>query len=208
MALADSTTASFSIGTPGDWFDIRLPQDEAATNELAARLADSWPEQVGSPEELRGLVRTLVSAAAALDVLCAYATVVNGHGSPLPASLVVNAFPLRGKSLDHVAEELSGGDGVPGARPPRVLDLPAGRVVRVERLREWGASANGRQPVSLLIQYVAEVPGGDQALVLTFSTPALGLAEQLRPVFHGIASTLRFTGRISSPESEPAEDRP
>jgi hypothetical protein len=208
MALADpSIAASFSIATPGDWFDIRLPQDEAAANELAARLADSWPEQAGSPGELRGIVRSLVSAAAALDVLCAYATVVNGHGRLLPASLVINAFPLCGKALGQIAEELSGGDGMPGARPPRVVDLAAGRAVRVERLREWGASANGSHPVSLLVQYVAEVPGSGQALVLTFSTPALGLAEQLRPVFHAMASTLRFAGLPSTPRFEPAEDR-
>lgn len=208
MALADPTVAaSFSIATPGDWFDIRLPQDEAAADELAARLADSRPERAGSAEELRGMVRSLVSASAALDVLCAYATVVNGHGRLLPASLVINAFPLRGKSLGLVAEQLSGGHGALEARPPRLVDLPAGRAVRVERLREWDVSASGRHPVSLVVQYVAEVPGNSQALVLTFSTPALGLAEQLRPVFHAIASTLRFEALAGPPRSGTADQQ-
>jgi hypothetical protein len=208
MALADPTVAaSFSIATPGDWFDIRLPKGEAAADELAAGLSDSWPERAGSAEELRGMVRSLVSASAALDVLCAYATVVNGHGRLLPASLVINAFPLRGKSLGHVAEQLSGGNGALGARPPRLVDLPAGRAVRVERLREWDVSASGRHPVSLVVQYVAEVPGNGQALVLTFSTPALGLAEQLRPVFHAIVSTLRFEGLAGPARAEPADQR-
>ncbi len=208
MALADPTVvASFSIATPGDWFDIRLPQGEAAAGELAARLADSWPGQDSSAEELRGMVRSLVSASAALDVLCAHATVVNGHGRLLPASLVVNAFPLRGESLHHVADQLSGGNGALAARLPRLVDLPAGRVVRVERLREWDVSASGRHPVSLVVQYVAEVPGNGQALVLTFSTPALGMAEQLRSVFHAIASTLRFEGLACTPRSEPADQQ-
>ena len=61
--------------------------------------------------------------------------------------------------------------------------------------------------MSLLVQYVAEVPGSGQALVLTFSTPALGMAEQLRPVFHAMASTLRFAGVATTPQFEPAEDR-
>ena len=33
-----------------------------------------------------------------------------------------------------------------------------------------------------MVQYVIEAPGSEQALVLTFSTPALGMAEQLRPL--------------------------
>jgi hypothetical protein len=187
MALANpAIAASFSIATPGDWFDIRLPHGEAAADELAARLAGSWPGEGGPAEELRGIVRSLVTAAAALDVLCAYATLVNGHGRLLPASLVINAFPLRGQALGYVADQLSGADGA------RLVDLPAGRAVRVERLREWDVSANGRHPVSLVVQYVAEVPGSGQALVLTFSTPALGLARELKQVFHQMARTLRF----------------
>ena len=199
MTLADPTiAASFSIATPGDWFDIRLPQGEAAADELAARLADSWPGQASSAEELRAVIRGLVLASAALDVLCAYATVVNGHGRLLPASLVINAFPLRGMTLGEIADELSGADGVSGTRSSSLVELLAGQAIRVERVREWGGSPDGLHPVSLVVQYVTEVPGNDQALVLTFSTPALGLVEQLRPVFHAIASTLRF---------EPADHR-
>jgi hypothetical protein len=140
-------------------------------------------------------------------VLCAYATVVNGHGHLLPASLVINVFPFRGQTLGHVAEQLSGDTGALGARPPRLVDFPAGRAVRVERLREWSVLAGDRHPVSLLVQYIAEVPGHDQALVLTFSTPALGLAEQLRPVFHAIVSTLRFEGLAETSRSESAGQR-
>jgi hypothetical protein len=120
---------------------------------------------------------------------------------------VINAFPLHGKSLESISEQLSGTDGTPAARPPRLVDLPAGRAARVERLREWDVSAAGRHPVSVVIQYVAEVPGRVQALVLTFSTPALGLAEQLRPVFHAIVSTLRFEQQASTPRFEPVDQR-
>ena len=115
MALANpNAAASFSIATPGDWANIRLPQGERDADDLAAVLADSWPGQASSVEELREMARSLMNAAAALDVLGAYATVLNGHGRLLPASLVINVFPLRGKTLGQVAEELSGGDGAPG----------------------------------------------------------------------------------------------
>jgi hypothetical protein len=209
MALADPTTqASFRIATPGNWFDIRLPQGAAAEDELAARLADAWPEETTSGNDLRGIVHNLVSAAAALDVLCAYATLVNGYGRLLPASLVINTFPLGDLTLDQLAEQLSGTDGSLAPRLARVVDLPAGRAVRTEQLREWDVSAGGRQPVSLLVQYVAEVPGRGQALVLTFSTSALGLAEQLGPLFHSIASTLRFDVKRSDLERSEPTDQP
>jgi hypothetical protein len=72
------------------------------------------------------------------------------------------------------------------------VDLPAAQAVRVERLREWDVSANGRHPVSLIVQYVAQIPDTDDAVVLTFSTPALGLARELQQLFHQMACTLRF----------------
>jgi hypothetical protein len=136
----------------------------------------------------------------------------DGQGHLLPASLVINAFPVHGKTLTQVAEQLSDGSGAAGAQPPRLAELPAGAAIRVERLREWDVSAQGRQPVSLIVQYVIAVPGSGQALVLTFSTPALGLAEQLRPVFHGIAATLQFAGRadtlrFGTPRFDPADVR-
>jgi hypothetical protein len=196
MSPADTTaTASFTIATPGNWYDIRLPQGEAAADELAAQLAGSWPDGDRPEEELRGLTRSLVSAATALDVLCAYATVLSSGGHWLPASLVVNAFPRRGHTLSQITEQLSGADGTLAPLTPRSVDLPAGPAVRVEQLREWGGSADGRHPTSLVVQYVAEVPGDGQALVLTFSTPALGMAEELQSLFHSIACTLRFEGQ-------------
>ena len=196
MATADTTIdTSLAIATPGDWFDIRLPQGEAGADELAAQLIRSWPDEAAPAEELRRLIRTLAAATAALDILCAYATVLKGQGPLLPASLVVNVFPFRGKSLEQIAADLSDAEGVLVPPVSRLLDLPAGRAARVERLREWGGSADGRHPVSLVIQYAVQIPGSANAVVLTFSTPALGLAEQLRPLVHAIARTLRFEGQ-------------
>jgi hypothetical protein len=186
---------SFTIATPGNWFSIRLPRGEAGADELADQLSGAWPGgQAPSEEELRGLVRSLVSAATALDVLCAYATVFNSGERWLPASLVVNAFAQRGQTLSQIAEQLSGAEA-PGRPGASLVDLPAGPAVRIEQLRESDGSPDGRQPVSLLVQYVIEAPGSEQALVLTFSTPALGMAEQLRPLFQAMARTVRFEGQ-------------
>jgi hypothetical protein len=63
--------------------------------------------------------------------------------------------------------------------------------VRIERLAEWPGAAVGQRPVSFIAQYVTEAPGS-LAVMLTFSTPAVALADQLRPLFHQMARTLRF----------------
>jgi hypothetical protein len=100
---------------------------------------------------------------------------------------------------------MSAADDAVQAPAVGILDLPAGRTVRVERLREMPGAADGRHPVSFIVQYIAEGAAAGQAVLLTFSTPAVALADQLRLLFHQIACTLRFDGRdrLGGPESQP-----
>jgi hypothetical protein len=194
MAVASpEAQPGLAFATPGNWFAIRLPKDRADADQLAGELAGVLPD-MSSADAVRVLVGDLVRACASLDVLCGYATVLDVPGGPLPASLVVNVWPLGGYTLEQVAAQMSAPDRAAGPPVSGVLDLPAGRTVRVERLREWGGRVDGRHPVSLIVQYVTAIPGTGQAAVLTFSTPALALADRLRPLFHGIAYTLRFDG--------------
>jgi hypothetical protein len=51
---------------------------------------------------------------------------------------------------------------------------------------------------------VAEIPGAATAVLLSFATPALALAGQLRQLFHQIASTLHFEGP-DQPSGEPGQ---
>lgn len=195
MALAgQATQQGLAFATPGDWFAIRLPRERVDADQLAAELAAAFPDAARSRDAVRALVRDLVSACATLDVLCGYATVLDVPGGPLPASLVASVWPLRDYTMDQIAGQLSAPDGAVAPPVTGLLDLPAGRTVRVERLREWPGSPGGRRPVSLIVQYVTAVPGSGQAVVLTFSTPAVALADQLRPLFHRIACTVRFEG--------------
>lgn len=194
MTLAGpSAMAELTFAIPADWFAIRLPRDQVDAEELAAELAARLPDTAGSSETLRGLVGNLVDACAALDVLCGYATVLSVPGGPLPASMVVSTWSAGGKAVAEIRDQLAAAGG-PLAPPPALLNLPVGPAARIERLREWGGQADGRHPVSLIVQYVTPVPGTSQVLLLTFSTPALALAARLRPLFHGIACTLRFGG--------------
>ena len=181
-----------AIATPGDWFAVRVPRQTGDADQLAEQTMTARPELASHRAALQDLLRGVVGACGTLDVAAAYTTVLDVVGGPLPATLVLTAHPLGGQTLDAVAAGISGqdDDDLPPS-PVGMFDFPAGRTARIERLLERGGAGESRRPVSFLAQYVTEAPGG-VAVMLTFSTPALALADQLRPLFHQIACTLRF----------------
>jgi hypothetical protein len=197
--ISQPVRGGLAFATPGDWFAIRLPAGQVDAEQLADDLAASLQNPAISRDGLRILIRDLVEASAALDVVCAYATVLDLPGGPLSATLVASVRSMGEYTLDQVASEMSAEDGAVKAPVVGMLDLPAGRTVRIERLREMPGSADARRPVSFIVQYIAEGPGTGQAVLLTFSTPAVALADQLRQLFHQIACTLRFDGADPQP---------
>jgi hypothetical protein len=192
VTVGRAAGGGFGIATPGDWFALRVPREASDADRVAADAIAAHPEFASHRDILRDLIRGLVKACETLNVIAAYATLLDVPGGPLPASLAITAHPMGGYTLDTVAAEMSAQPGDALMPPPSVgmFDFPAGRTARIERLSEWGAGES-RRPVSFLAQYVTEAPGGI-AVMLTFSTPALALADQLRPLFHQIAATLRF----------------
>jgi hypothetical protein len=181
-----------AIVIPGDWFAVRVPRETSDADQLVEQAMTARPELADHRDALRNLIRGVVAACEKIDAVAAYAAVLDVVGGPLPATLVLTAHPMGGHTLDAVAAEISRQpeEGLP-APSVGMFDLPAGRTARVERLAEGADNGKGRRPVSFLAQYVTEAPGG-MAIMLTFSTPALALADQLRPLFHQIACTLRF----------------
>jgi len=186
-----SALADLTFAIPADWFAIRLPREQVAADELAADLAARLPGTGESAKMLQVLASNLVEACAALDVLCGYATILSVPGGLLPASMVVSTWPAGGKTLEEIGAGLAPAQGAPAA-PPALVTLPAGPAARIERLREWGGAPDSRHSVSLIVQYVIQVPGTSQVVLLTFSTPAMALAARLRLLFHGMACTMRF----------------
>jgi hypothetical protein len=197
MTAGPAAYSGLALATPGDWFAIRLPHERADANRLMDDVLAGRPDLARHRDSLRDLLIGLIDAAETLAVAAAYATVLDVVGGPLVATLVVTVLPIGEHSLDAIAAELGAqrSDGL----PPTVVgmfDLPAGRTARIERLTE-SPDIGDRRLVSLIAQYVTEAPAG-QAVMLTFSTPAVALADQLRPLFHQIACTLRF----EMPEAE------
>lgn len=186
----DQVPGGVAFATPGDWFPLRVPRERTDAEVLADQILTVRP---GLPREaVARMARNLVDACVALDVLGAYTTAVDVPGGPLPATVVASVHPTDGLDEERFAQRMSGGSDV------TCFNLPAGRAARIERLQEQPLPGRDDRLVSLVVQYVTQIPGTGDAVVLTFSTPALGLGRELQQLFHQIACTLRF---------EPADHR-
>jgi hypothetical protein len=197
MTRRRAATGEFAFATPAGWFAIDLPASSADADRLAGQVAVAHPELAGQREALAGMLTTLAAATEAVSAVGACGALFDVSGVALPATLLASIQPLGSYSLAEMGRELSGAD----YEAMRTFDLPAGRTVRIERLVEPSATGEGRRPVSFTVIYLAEVPGRDQAVVLTFGTPAIALVDQLRAVFHQIACSLLINpaGQVQPP---------
>ena len=203
MTGTKEASAGLAFATPGDWLTIRVPREQGDAARLASEVTAARPELAARRAAVERMLHGLIEACASLDVLGAYTTVLDVPGGPLPATLVTSVRPMGAQTLDDIARDMTAGDGALAPPDVRMFDLLAGRTVRVERLRQWGPSL-GQQLISLVVQYVAEIPGTGGAVLLTFATPALSLASELRQVFHQIACTVHFDG-LNQPSDEPGQ---
>ncbi len=190
MPSTGQAPGGLAFATPADWFPLRVPRERADADILTGQILTARPDL--PREAVARMARSLVDACASLDVLCAYTTALQVPGGPLPATVVASVYPMDGLDVEQIAERMSGGGH------PVCFNLPAGRTARIERLQEQPIRGREEQLVSLIVQYIAQIPGTDDAVVLTFSTPALGLGRELQQLFHQMACTLRF---------EPADHR-
>ena len=201
MTGRPAATGEFAFVTPADWFALALPATPADAGRLADQVAVAHPELAGQREALAGMLTTLAEATELAGAVSAYGALFDASGLTLPASLLVSLRPMGPYSLDEMGRELSSADHESASLAMSVFQLPAGRTVRIERLIEPRATEDGRRPVSFTVIYLTEVPGRDQVVVLTFGTPAIALADQLRAVFHQIACSLLINpaGQVQPP---------
>jgi len=82
-----------------------------------------------------------------------------------------------------------------GPRQCVIVDLPAGRAVRLHRLTRTGDGDPGEPEMAVdMVQHWIPVPGGTETLVLAAETPCVAVAEELGEVFDGIAGSLELIG--------------
>ena len=216
MTRSTAATGEFAFATPADWFAIDLPDSPGDADRLARHVAAAHPELDSQREALAEVLARLTEITETVGAVGAYGALFDAWGVPVPATLLVSTQLMGAYSLDEIGRELSAADHEGGLSVTRTFDLPAGPTVRIERLVKPSATGDGRRPVSFTVIYLTEVPGRDQAVVLTFGTPAIALADQLRAVFHQIACSLLINpaGQVQPPAgsgparpTDPAEAR-
>jgi hypothetical protein len=181
---SEQVSGRLAFATPSDWFPLRVPTGRTDAEVLTGQILAARPDL--PREAVARMARSMVAACASLDVLCAYTTALDVPGGPLPATVIASVHSTEDLDVERFAERMAGGAQLVW------FDLPAGRAARIERLQEQPIPGRDERIVSLVVQYVTQIPRTGDVVVLTFSTPALGLGRELQQLFHQMACTLRF----------------
>ncbi len=196
-AVTAATPSRLTIVTPEDWYRLPLLEEPALKRAAAEYAGRQFRGKDDRPTLRRELTDALLAEAqraregGAVDM---YLSGLPVGGVPVAISLVVTLvpFPSSGAaSLDEWAPEFDD-DGVQAT----VVELPAGRAVRRQRVDpvDLGTLAEpGTPPLdTLLVDYLLPGPG-ETALLLTFSSPLVAVAEALAELFEAVAGTVRWS---------------
>lgn len=203
-----------TLGLPGNW--MLLDQDRLGDRDTADALVadhlDGIPALAPHRDAIVDAVAGSMAQASEGGVLMtAVMADVDAQGAPLLANLAVAVAPLP----DHVEAGAANGDGAAAAAPdgvPTVEDLqqalaeqpsahpveqqlvstvllPGGPAVRVAEVVELPLSAEGPTITMLSVRYLFLLPGGEQLVVLAFSTPTVAAHLELQALFNQIAGS-------------------
>lgn len=180
----------FGLITPEDWFRIplqSLEQREASVVSLVRRQFAGVDDQPVLRRQAEEQLRGVAEAGADQGGVVLYLSFLQAGGIPLSASLLISRIHERFDSLDAVAAIAGRGEVSP-------IRLPAaGRAARrrrSERTRE--TRKLGSEFQDTIVEYFVAVPGRDESLMLTFSTPMEPIADAMVELFDAIAGTLRW----------------
>jgi hypothetical protein len=199
------TSASrFSLRIPESWFEFdvwRATRTGDLTRMVDARLAEV-PEWRGHRAAiLRGLRQIAEEADRRGAVYCAAAADrVDDDGTMLATLMVftTEGMPDPGlNTVEAIAAQITAtartDDGTDW-REVRVVDLPAGRAVRVRGVTGLGEAADVEHLRLVTMQTLIPVPGGDGVLDVVLTSPQVELTDGLLNLFDAISATLTWDG--------------
>ncbi len=185
--------------TPPGWFQIDLnPRtSRQSIRRLVAERTRTDKDSAGARRELTRLLEDAVAAAGSQGAVFSalYADIVDR--TPIGASVIAAAVVAEGSltpggkfDLDRL-QELAGEAGrQTTVRDTEIVELPAGRAVRVHK--ETALTAAGRPAYTDVVQYFLPMPGRFAVLIVTFSTPTLPLAEAFGELFDTMAASIEW----------------
>ncbi len=187
----DAPTGYDLLLPPGWW---RIPAEPVAARRsirtLVAKRAEGLPRDAvaAAKREIQGRLRELVGRAQEAGALDVLVTVDPVAGLPIAASCLVTLIPGTGAaSLDDVAERFA-----VGAESCEFTEVAGRRAVRARRRREAPADSDEAGFTATVVEHVVPVPGGEDTLLFTWSTPIEELADQLALLFDAVTYSLQW----------------
>lgn len=178
-----SRASGYRLTLPPDWFGLPLDGRRRTSLSRLLRGVHVPPEldEVTVRRALRAELERTTARAAQGGVRDLWVCVGWRAGCPVPAALAVGQAPAAG-GVGAVESELRAA----GEHPQRVLVGGEQACLVSDVVEERGLPL-------VQVRIHAPVPGRDEVLLLTFSTPVLELAEPYEKVFRAIAGALRWT---------------
>lgn len=198
MALGEGW--DFSLVIPDGWYlrEPDLSSRAQSISEFADSLIEADPELASQRAEMIERYSTFSADADEKSALIA-AMLWEPHDEvPIAADLRVHeaereiaddldAELARLKEVLSVTEQ-----GDLGPREVSVVDLPAGRAVRVRLLTQTDPDFDGSTIALDVVQYWVPVPGQPDTVLISGSTPNLVFAEDIVALFEEIVGTLEL----------------
>jgi hypothetical protein len=180
----------YSLVVPGDWWRVDLTAGDrgaAGVRMLVRRLAGSADLQAQLRRELVEHLDAACADAVGRGGVDLYLATGGPVGTVVAASLLVTVTPQQ-VGAEHAVTAVAGalGDGGETA----VVEVGGRKAVRRVRYDLPGDLPTDGRP-SLVVQYAFVVP--QVAVMLSFSTPVLALAEPLTGLFDAVAETFRWS---------------
>ena len=201
-APASAMPRDLRLATPANWFDLDLrPGTSAAALErLVEERAGGGP---GQADNRRQLVRMLRKATVdAREQQAVFASILSDviEGRPVAASVIVSlakdGSPAPGDPQTRMRSlevRLAQPGGPIAGAATTTVQLRAGWSVRARRQMPVVPPGFEGHPIEVdSVQYFVPLPGSTDLVLLSFSTPNLGLADAMATLFDAMADSLEF----------------
>jgi hypothetical protein len=199
---APAVPLDLRLATPANWFDIDLNPSTSAASiaRLVEERSGSDPDQADTRRQLVRTLRKATGDAREQDAI--FASVLSDviEGRPVAASVIVSlahdGSPAPGDVKARVtalgARLAQPGGPIAGAATT-TKELRAGWSVRARRRMSVEPPGLEGHPVEVeSVQYFVPLPGSTDLVLLSFSTPNLGLADAMVELFDAMAESLQW----------------
>jgi hypothetical protein len=190
------------VATPVTWFDFDLDPETSRRSiiQFVEERAGRSPDREQIRRELQGWLEQATADARSQGAVFASVLADTVERQPVGACLIASLARDDGPGLgddrarvEALAGRLARLGGPLAGIPIGVRELPAGSAVRSRRRATIDSLAFDGHPVEVeSLQYFVLIPGTTDVLLLSFSTPNLGLADAMVELFDATAESLQW----------------